>query len=151
MPGIEHEPWRWKRQILITRPNGNSWFCGNPVSLNEGWQSTYFYCKYDPRISQILSVGGESNPGLPRGRREFYHWTTNPIGFLFLLYNPSSLISVLNNVCGKTLHNFVYALSLKFDCELLGWIQHFKLDTDFKKQKQGLVFVQKWKSDVQKI
>ena len=22
-------------------------------------------------------IGGESNPGLPRGRREFYHWTTN--------------------------------------------------------------------------
>ena len=22
-------------------------------------------------------IGGESNPGLPRGRREFYHWTNN--------------------------------------------------------------------------
>ena len=24
-------------------------------------------------------IGGESNPGLPRGRREFYHWTTNAL------------------------------------------------------------------------
>ena len=25
-------------------------------------------------------IGGESNPGLPRGRREFCHWTTNAHG-----------------------------------------------------------------------
>ena len=26
-------------------------------------------------------IGRESNPGLPRGRREFYHWTTNALEY----------------------------------------------------------------------
>ena len=26
---------------------------------------------------RVPCIGRESNPGLPRGRREFYHWTTN--------------------------------------------------------------------------
>lgn len=29
------------------------------------------------KYKNFICIGRESNPGLPRGRREFYHWTTN--------------------------------------------------------------------------
>ncbi len=64
MPGIDPRPWRIERQIVTTRPHGNSWFCGNPFTLNAGWQARYLYCKNDRPISEIFCVGGKSNPGL---------------------------------------------------------------------------------------
>ena len=32
---------------------------------------------FNQRKNDISCTGRESNPGLPRGRREFYHWTTS--------------------------------------------------------------------------
>ena len=49
-------------------------------------------------------IGRESNPGLPRGRREFYHWTTNALvegGFPHLTrvnLSPCNLFSVNKSV-----------------------------------------------------
>ena len=35
------------------------------------------YIKYCNHVKNKSCIGGESNHGLPRGRREFYHWTAN--------------------------------------------------------------------------
>ena len=32
------------------------------------------YIKYCIHVKNQSCIGGESNPGLPRGRREFYHY-----------------------------------------------------------------------------
>ena len=35
------------------------------------------HIKYCIHVKNKSFIGGEPNPGLPRGRVEFYHWTTN--------------------------------------------------------------------------
>ena len=35
------------------------------------------HMKYCIHVKNKSCIGRESNPSLPRGRREFYHWTTN--------------------------------------------------------------------------
>ena len=37
----------------------------------------YFLESERKEVQRRLCIGRESNPGLPRGRRESYHWTTN--------------------------------------------------------------------------
>ena len=63
----------------------------NPVSRVPGANSTseppmlvtltiypaQSHIKYCIDVKNKGSIGWESIPGLPRGRREFYHWTTN--------------------------------------------------------------------------
>ena len=75
IPGIELGPWRWERQILTTRPHG--------MSIVQKFSSTSVVAltfRHNDIFQKLcFCVSGESNPGLPRGRREFYHWTTNAI------------------------------------------------------------------------
>ena len=115
MPGIEPGPWRWKRQILTTRPHGTFssifhfpfifWedIKGFSRIYKKKWSQQFspiWLFSKDMVMKNILKysdkyltveviqgkklfqiryscVGGESNPGPSRGRREFYHWTTN--------------------------------------------------------------------------
>ena len=38
-----------------------------------------------PRKTFLLCIGRESNPGLLRGRRQFYHWTTDALFYTILI------------------------------------------------------------------
>ena len=40
-----------------------------------------------PKTENKMCIGRESNPGRPRGRRAFYHWTTDAYySFIILTY-----------------------------------------------------------------
>ena len=41
------------------------------------WLEIYHIGKNNVKRKEIECTGRETNPGLPRGRREFYHWTTS--------------------------------------------------------------------------
>ena len=75
MPGIEPGQWRWERQIITTRPH--------EMSMVEKLSSTSVvaltFRHHDIVQKYCFCVSGESTFGLPRGRREFYHWITNAI------------------------------------------------------------------------
>ena len=48
--------------------------------FNPGFRHAHLWCHILPMTLRHTSkrcIDGESNPGLPRGRREFYHWTIN--------------------------------------------------------------------------
>ena len=55
----------------------------SPATRETGFDSPtmqeYFFLMIEEEklLKKIFCIVGESNPGLPRGRREFYHWTNN--------------------------------------------------------------------------
>ena len=51
------------------------WDCHSPLE-GKNW-NTKGKKKKKPKKKVVSCTGRESNPGLPRGRREFYHWTTS--------------------------------------------------------------------------
>ena len=62
---------RWRKQFpVITSTNGDPQNSGDSISPKEMEINCW---------KNKICIGRESNPGLPRGRREFYHWTTNAI------------------------------------------------------------------------
>ena len=56
------------------------------------------HIKYCIHVKNKDCIGGESNPGLPRGRREFYHWTTNACNVNNL---PCTIIYKILHSCKK--------------------------------------------------
>ena len=68
------------RNLVVTRTHfGYAWpdrtcstYLSLPVFLLQIW-----IVLSSNILPKLICMSGESNPGLPRGRREFYHWTTH--------------------------------------------------------------------------
>ena len=54
-------------------------------------------CNISERYNK-LCIGGESNPGLPRGRREFYHWTTNAMNNTHIILKMTFFLLTFSNL-----------------------------------------------------
>ena len=59
-------------------------------------------------------IVGESNPGLPRGRREFYHWTNNAWELVSLLKTRSPMYSIYLQVKVPLFESVAYIMYLAY-------------------------------------
>ena len=61
----------------VSRVAGENSTTEPPILVTSSIFPAQSHIKYCIHVKNKDCIGGESHPGLPRGRREFYHWTTN--------------------------------------------------------------------------
>ena len=57
----------------VSRVTGANSTTGLPIHVTSSIFPAQSHIKYCIHVKNKDSIGGESHPGLPRGRREFYH------------------------------------------------------------------------------
>ena len=78
-----------------------------------GFMSFSLYCILFSYIKKKCT-GRESNPGLPRGRREFYHWTTSAILNICRWLSNSTKVTTSSEVF--FISYFLFSVSMKSNC-----------------------------------
>ena len=61
----------------VSRAAGENSTTEPPMLVTSTIYPAQSYIKYCNHVKKKSCIGGESNPGLPCGKREFYHSTTN--------------------------------------------------------------------------
>ena len=65
------------KRTPVARVAGENSTTEPPMLVTSSIFPAQSHIKYCIHVKNKDCIGGESNPGLPRGRREFYYWTTN--------------------------------------------------------------------------